>query len=184
VIKKSILASILIALGNMALLSMGTPIGPFLFSLGLISVCMLNANLFTGKCGYLVTKEITIQELAEILGLNLLSGWVIGRIIGIGNPNLIPVAAEKINTWSISIPYFMQSFFCGVIMFIAVELYRRGTCLGILIGVPAFIFCGFQHCIANIITLGIANDFSLAIVICILGNFIGSIFIAYLIKEE
>ena len=60
-------------------------------------------------------------------------------------------------------------------MYLAVALYRHGTKLGIMFGVPLFIFCGFQHSIANVITLGVAVQFSWTVLLCALGNFIGAI---------
>ena len=68
-------------------------------------------------------------------------------------------------------------------MYIAVFMYRKGTPLGIIYGIPLFIFSGFQHCIANIITLGVARTFDFSILLCILGNFIGSLFIWYISKD-
>lgn len=50
-LKRSILAPILIGLGAILLLYIGSPIGPFLFAFGLLGVCMLDADLFTGKAG-------------------------------------------------------------------------------------------------------------------------------------
>jgi len=73
---------------------------------------------------------------------------------------------------------------CGVIMYIAVYMYKKGTPFGIIYGIPLFIFCGFQHCIANVITMGIARTFDLSIIICIIGNFLGSLFIWYISKEK
>ena len=68
-------------------------------------------------------------------------------------------------------------------MYIAVLMYRKGTPLGIIFGIPLFIFCGFQHCIANIITMGVAKTFHWSIIICILGNFIGSLFMWYISRD-
>ena len=68
-------------------------------------------------------------------------------------------------------------------MYIAVYMYRKNTPLGIIFGIPLFIFCGFQHCIANVITLGVAKTFDLSLLICILGNFIGSLLMWYLSKS-
>ena len=68
-------------------------------------------------------------------------------------------------------------------MYIAVYMYKKGTPLGIIFGIPLFIFCGFQHCIANIITLGVARTIHLSILICIVGNFIGSIIMWYLSRD-
>ena len=43
--------------------------------------------------------------------------------------------------------------FCGVLMYIAVEHYKEGSgagrFLGIILCVPTFILCGFEHSIAN-----------------------------------
>ena len=69
-------------------------------------------------------------------------------------------------------------------MYIAVYMYKKGTPLGIIYGIPLFIFCGFQHCIANIITLGVARTMHWSIIICILGNFIGSLFVWYISKDN
>ena len=69
-------------------------------------------------------------------------------------------------------------------MYLAVAIYRKGSKLGILMGVPLFILCGFQHCIANIITLGIARTFSWTIILCILGNFIGALVAWYLCHDK
>ena len=68
-------------------------------------------------------------------------------------------------------------------MYIAVYMYKKGTPLGIIFGIPLFIFCGFQHCIANIITLGVARTFDLSLLICIIGNFLGSLIVWYLAKD-
>ena len=68
-------------------------------------------------------------------------------------------------------------------MYIAVLMYRKGTPLGIIFGIPLFIFCGFQHCIANIITMGAARAFHISIIICIIGNFVGSLLMWYFSKD-
>lgn len=175
IITNSCLASIFISFGVAILLSVGNPIGPFLFSFGLLSVCIFGADLFTGKAGYYWKNNL--KDLSLILIFNLIFGWLFGILIGAANPNLIPIAIEKIMTWDISLAFFIKSIFCGMIMYICVELYKNNNMFGIFYGIPLFIFCGFQHCIANIIVLGIAKTFSITIFICILGNLIGSIII-------
>ena len=57
-VRKSIAAALLIGLGDYVLLKLGQPLGPFLFSFGLLGVCVLGANLFTGKCGFLIEDKI------------------------------------------------------------------------------------------------------------------------------
>ncbi len=182
-IRKSIAASILIGLGNFILLKIGNPIGPFLFSLGLLGVCYMDLNLFTGKCGFFIENKMKITDLLFILVFNLIGGYLIGLLFSVTDPTILQVAKDKVATWDISLAFFLKSVLCGMIMYIAVLLYKKETPFGILLGVPMFILCGFQHCIANIITLGVAQTFHLSIFICILGNFIGSLTIWYFSRD-
>ena len=168
-------ASLLIGLGDFVLLKIGEPIGPFLFAFGLLGACVLGLNLFTGKCGFLVEDRIKISDLVIILIANLVFGYAIGVIFSLFDATIIGVAEAKATNWSMSLEFFLKSVMCGVIMYLAVELYRRGTKLGILLGVPLFIFCGFQHSIANVITMGVAVEFSWTILLCAAGNFVGAI---------
>lgn len=168
-------ASLLIGLGDFILLKIGEPIGPFLFAFGLLGVCVLGLNLFTGKCGFLFEDRIKILDLAIILLVNLICGYAIGVMFNLFDTAIVGVAETKVASWNMSLDFFLRSVMCGVIMYLAVELYRRGTKLGILFGVPLFIFCGFQHSIANVITMGVAVDFSWTILLCAAGNFAGAI---------
>ena len=186
-IRKSIGASMLIALGNYALLVLGSPIGPVIFAFGLLGVCYLGLNLFTGKCGFIIEDKIKIIDIILILLFNLISGYLIGFAMSYLDKEVVSKALLKVNTWNISMPFFIKSFLCGVIMYIAVYMYKKNTSLGIIYGIPLFIFCGFQHSIANIITLGIAKTFHFSIILCILGNLVGSLFmwfISYNSKKE
>ena len=183
IINKSIGAALLISLGNYALLKLGNPIGPVIFAFGLLGVCYMNQNLFTGKCGFVIENKMPIIELLVILIINLLFGYLFGLMFSITDTEIVKNAVLKVSTWNISLPFFIKSFLCGVIMYIAVYMYKKGTPLGIIYGIPLFIFCGFQHCIANIITLGVAHTFDLSIFICILGNFIGSLFIWFVSRD-
>jgi formate/nitrite transporter FocA (FNT family) len=180
IIKSSILSAILIGFGVAVSLYADAPIGTFLFAFGLIGVCYLGADLFTGKCGYYWRESNRKRlDLVIILIVNLVAGWGFGALLSLADPALITEATEKITSWEeMSIfAYFLKSVFCGAIMYIAVNIWKSNSNLGIIYGIPLFIFCGFQHCIANIIVLGIANAFSPLIFLCILGNLLGSIII-------
>lgn len=182
-INKSIGAALLISLGDYALLKLGNPIGPIIFALGLLGVCYMGQNLFTGKCGFLFQDKIKPIDLLIILLINLIAGYLFGLLYSTVDTDIVKAAISKVKSWDISFPFFVKSCLCGVIMYVAVYMYRKGTSLGIVFGIPLFIFCGFQHCIANIITLGVATTFDLSIIICILGNFIGSLFMWYISKD-
>lgn len=179
-IKKSIAASLLISLGNYVLLKIGNPLGPFLFSFGLLSVCYLNLNLFTGKCGFILENKIKVIDILIILMVNLIFGYLFGYLYSYVDKSLVQSALLKVSTYEFSFSFFVKSFMCGVIMYLAVKMYKEKTALGIIFGVPLFIFSGFQHSIANIITLGVASTFDWSIILCILGNFIGSLFVWYI----
>ena len=182
-INKSFGAALLIALGNYALLKLGNPIGPVIFAFGLLGVCYMGLNLFTGKCGFLFEDRIKIIDLLIILIGNWIFGYLIGYLFSFTDKEIVENAIKKVATWDISVSFFLKSMLCGIIMYIAVYMYRKNTPLGIIFGIPLFIFCGFQHCIANVITLGVAKTFDLSLLICILGNFIGSLLMWYLSKS-
>lgn len=178
-VKSSALASILIGFGVVGLLYLGQPLGPIIFAFGLLSVCVLKADLFTGKAGFYWRDKK--KELFYILCINLAIGYIFGNILGLMDNNLIPIAQEKILSQDNYFIYSIKSVLCGMIMYIAVRVYQKGSFLGILYGIPLFIFCGFKHCIANIIIIGIAGrnnfDLLLELLICICGNLFGSIII-------
>ena len=182
-INKSIGAALLIALGNYALLKLGNPIGPVIFALGLLGVCYMGQNLFTGKCGFVIQDKIKPVDLLTILAVNLIAGYIIGLVFSILDEEVFKNAVAKVATWEISFSFFIKSVLCGIIMYIAVFMYKKGTPLGIIYGIPLFIFCGFQHCIANIITLGVAKTMHWSIIICIVGNFVGSIITWYITRN-
>lgn len=183
-IGKSIGAALLISLGNYALLKLGSPIGPVIFAFGLLGVCFMGQNLFTGKCGFLIQDKIKFTDLMIILFANLIAGYLFGLMYSLTDKEIVITAVEKVASWDLSLAFFIKSILCGIIMYLAVLMYKKGTTLGIIYGVPLFIFCGFQHCIANIVTLGVARTMDASIILCIIGNFIGSLFVWYITKDQ
>lgn len=179
---KSILASILIGFGVAVLLFLGTPLGPIFFAFGLMGVCYLKADLYTGKAGYYWKNKKA--ELAKILVINLMAGYVFGLLLSYSSPQIIPAAQNLVAGWDLSIGFFIRSVFCGMIMYICVELFKRGTYIGILYGVPLFIYCGFPHCIANAIVLGVARTWDWSLILAIMGNFTGGMIINVLSEKS
>ena len=168
-------ASLLIGLGDYALLKIGTPLGPFLFAFGLLGVCVLKLNLFTGKCGFLFEDGLKLSELIVILVANLVFGYLVGMLFGLIDEEVFMAANNKMASWEFSGEFFLKSALCGVIMYLAVAIYKKGSPLGILLGVPLFIFCGFQHSIANVITMGAAMGLDWSVLLCAAGNFVGAL---------
>lgn len=180
--KRAVLASLLIGLGDYILLKVGAPLGAFLFAFGLYGVCMLGANLFTGKCGFVISDKKWL-ELGAILLVNLAAGWAFGWLFSQADSSLIAAANEKIAKWDFSFDFFIRSALCGAIMYLAVKCFKLGSVWGIFFGVPLFILAGFQHSIANVITAGVATYFDWTILLCAGGNFVGSVVTAWLVGE-
>ena len=190
---KGIYAGFMIGIGAIAFLSLENKVlGSFFFSIGLLTICMYAMNLYTGKVGYILINKIEyIYEL--LLGLlgNFIGTFIIGKLILLTrvsniNEKALSLVNIKLNDNLLSI--FILSIFCGILMYIAVNNYKKvGTEIGkyivIFMCVMTFILCGFEHCIANMAYITIANAWSwkalLYVLIMILGNSFGAILIAY-----
>lgn len=180
---KSVLAGVLIALaGILYLNSPSKEIGAILFSIGLISVILLEANLFTGKVGYVKSKQ-DVLDLAIMLLFNLVSAFLVGLIYrsGNGSTSIMEIKVEK-DLWKA----FLDSVGCGMLIYLAVELYKKTkSMIPVILCVVGFILVGFEHCVANMFYIG-ASDLELIhfgySLIYIVGNAIGSILIRLLQK--
>ncbi len=189
---KSFLAGIMIAIGGTVFLSIENKvIGASLFSIGLFGVLIYNLNLYTGKIGYLITNFNLkyIKELIITLIGNFIGACSVGFILRytriydkIYEKSLI-LANTKLNDNILSI--FILSIFCGLLMYFAVNGFKKQTDFGkylvVYLGVAVFILCGFEHCIANMYYFSVADIWSLKTLgytgIMVLGNSIGSFII-------
>lgn len=189
---KSFLAGIMIAIGGTVFLSIENKvIGASLFSIGLFGVLIYNLNLYTGKIGYLITDLNLkyIKELIITLIGNFIGACSVGFILRytriydkIYEKSLI-LANTKLNDNILSI--FILSIFCGLLMYYAVNGFKKQTDFGkylvVYLGVAVFILCGFEHCIANMYYFSVADIWSLKTLgytgIMVLGNSIGSFII-------
>ena len=192
VLFKSFLAGIMIAIGGTVFLSIENKvIGASLFSIGLFGVLIYNLNLYTGKIGYLITNLNLkyIKELIITLIGNFIGACSVGFILRytriydkICEKSLI-LANAKLNDNILSI--FILSIFCGLLMYYAVNGFKKQTDFGkylvVYLGVAVFILCGFEHCIANMYYFSVADIWSLKTLgytgIMVLGNSIGSFII-------
>ena len=182
----------MIAIGGTVFLSIENKvIGASLFSIGLFGVLIYNLNLYTGKIGYLITDFNLkyIKELIITLIGNFIGACSVGFILrytriydNIYEKSLI-LANTKLNDNILSI--FILSIFCGLLMYYAVNGFKKQTDFGkylvVYLGVAVFILCGFEHCIANMYYFSVADIWSLKTLgytgIMVLGNSIGSFII-------
>lgn len=162
---KSILAGVLIALAGGTYLScsafisnhdLAKIVGSFLFSIGLIAVLVLEANLFTGKVGY-IDNWHKFGLACACLVYNLLVAFLIGMLYrGVNSSAAIgpfaPESARLLKPWY---KMLADGFGCGALIYLAVELYRRTkNVIPVIICVMAFILSGAEHCIADAFYLG------------------------------
>ncbi len=189
---KGFYAGILISIGGIAYLAIENKIvGSFIFSFGLLTICIYSFNLYTGKVGYILVNKINylIELVLSLIG-NFLGTFAVGSLMRLTRfQNYIDTATNIVNTKLNDniLSIFILAIMCGMIMYIAVNNYKKqndviGKYMAIFMGVMAFILCGFEHCVANMFYFSIAGVFSLKVfgylLIMILGNSIGSIIIA------
>ena len=169
-----------------------TVAGSFLFSIGLLTICMYQMNLYTGKVGYVLVNKVNylIELLFSLLG-NAAGTFLVGFFMRLTRQTSIIQKSQivintKMNDNILSI--LILSIFCGMLMYIAVNNYKTskneiGKYIGIFMCVMTFILSGFEHCVANMFYFFVANVFNLKVLlyllVMVLGNSIGSIIIAY-----
>ncbi len=164
-----------------------------LFSIGLILVCVLGLQLYTGKVGVVFDDREKLKENAINLPIML-----VGNAIGAFSLGIIchfifmnvPEIADRITAISIgktaSNSVFLQGILCGALVYIAVYLFKNlqnwgMKIIGIITAVTLFVYCGFQHCIANMFYFGMAFNWNIDmlwnLLIVILTNSIGALLV-------
>ena len=169
---KSILAGIMIGIGGTIYLSLDNKIvGSILFAIGLFIIVVYSFNLYTGKIGYLINNfnKKYIRELIITLIGNFIGTFFVGfvlrytRIYTSISDKAKGLVDIKLNDTLISI--LILSFFCGILMYLAVNTYKEvkdiGKYLAVFLGVIVFILCGFEHCIANMYYFSVSSTWSL-----------------------
>ncbi len=196
-ILEGLAAGLLITIGCCVYLGCDTKwVGAILFSVALLSICLMNFSLFTGRIGFLLEnlkKDYISGLLLGLLG-NVIATAVVGIAVQYAIPNLHETAAvmcaAKLDQqlWQT----FIRAILCGVLMYIAVGVYKyKKSVLGIVFCIPAFILSGFEHSIADMGYFAIAGVYSARafgfIWIVIIGNALGALLIplgALLVKNR
>lgn len=152
-IAESIFAGILIGIAGWGFLS-NPVLGMFLFCVGLIAVVKYRARLYTGTAGF-ITGWLDILPLMLIIFGNIIGSFAVAAI-SLFSPLSLPEAATNIITNRLQVGWLgtgLLAIGCGLLMSLAVEFARRNKdfsdWLPLLFAVPAFILCGFPHCVAD-----------------------------------
>ena len=181
----SILAGMAIAIGGIANLTLENKVaGAIFFTAGLFTVCVFGFHLFTGKVCYVFENKAGYIIDLIVIWLGNLAGAVITgflilqtRISGI-NEKAITMVSGKLSQNPLSV--FILGIFCNIMIYIAVEGYRSckheiGKYLAIFFGVTVFVLCGFEHCVANMFYLTMANAWDQKALLFLLINTAGNI---------
>ena len=198
-----IFAGLAIGLGSLAFTvvsayltdAMGLFLASALFSVGLILVCVLGLQLYTGKIGTVFDGETKRDVINNAINLpimlvgNTIGAFALGIVCHFIFMN-VPEVASRIAVIAQgkmdSNTVFIQGILCGALVYIAVYFYKNlqnygMKIIGIITAVTLFVYCGFQHCIANMFYFGMDFNWKLEILwnilIVILTNSIGALLV-------
>ena len=132
----AIAAGAAIAIGGAVFLSLDSKLaGALLFSLGLLTVVANGLSLFTGKVGYApMNPPKYIIDLVIIWLGNYVGAAGFGLLYRLTRAECVEkaqtIVAAKLGDGLLSV--FVLSIFCGILMFIAVNGYKKVTKIIIL----------------------------------------------------
>ena len=201
---KGILAGLSIGLGGFLYILMthfvegelGKILGSILFSIGLFLVCTFSLSLYTGKVGLIYEKrqdKIFYISLPVMLLGNALGAFSLGYLcfaIFKDNADIMTTVNNvcsirtTLNNYNDYLSCIVKSILCGLCVYLAVKCFNlnRLKPLGIsllVFFVFLFVYCGFQHCIANMFYFGFGNHINLNmfinLILVIIFNSIGPV---------
>lgn len=184
-IKRSIMAGAMIALGGFANLAIGGVAGSVLFSFGLVSVYIYQLFLFTGQAGRV---DFTPKRHLWLLGVLLgnIVGAVIVAMLAKVSPLPMTDSAARVLDMRLTTGWWkagLLAIACGWIVEEAVYAYKTGGKLvPTFVGVSVFVLCGFPHCVADAFYYALApfdflaSEWSRVLILylsIVIGNYLG-----------
>ena len=205
-----ILAGAAIGLGgflNLLLVSTGIEalryLGGVVFSIGLFTVCFFGLHLYTGKVGYVMENDrsyalsLVIMYIGNVIGA-VGFGYLM-YLTGAIRDTALSVALNKIvydgDNGASPLKILVYSFFCCIMVFLAVDVYKKTNnwlikIANLVICVALFVITGMEHCVANMFYFAFANIYAthflnafLALLIATAGNSLGAL-ATYLVVRE
>lgn len=158
VLRKSVFAGIFIGIAGWSYL-VNPVLGMFLFCVGLIGVIKYKLFLFTGSAGFIYEWKDLLWVVVCLFG-NLIGCAAIALLAQLSPYELCNASTQIIESRLYS-GWFncgLLSIGCGILMsfavrfakFAEVEVHEHfSNWLPLLFAVPAFILCGFPHCVAD-----------------------------------
>lgn len=186
---KAVLAGMMIGTGCIVYSMCSSKLlGAFLFSFGLFTICNYGLNLYTGKIGYLVNDpsasyvvELLLTLAGNVIGTALTAFLVNSTRLAPSIASFVGPVVETKNADSF-MSLIVLAFFCGILMFIGVDLYKKAAnpvsqVMAVVFAVVIFILAGFEHCVADMFYMFAAKNTDWArLAAMVLGNSLGGIF--------
>ena len=172
--------------------------GAIFFAFALLSIICYGFKLFTGAVGYLAVQEKKeffpyLLSLVVIWLGNLGGCFFVGcmirasRVFPLFEKRVISLCADKMADSFTSL--LILAFFCGILMYVGVETFRKEKLPGFVRGIMVFlcvivfILSGFEHSIAGMYYFAVAGEWNLAALkavgIMTLGNALGGMLIPF-----
>ena len=191
----AILAGIFIGIAGTVYLSIPQPVtGALFFGFGLLTIINFKFKLFTGAIGYFatVTRATLVSRIIELIIIwagNVAGCYLVGTLIR-NSRSFAAISARVANICAIKnadspASWLILSFFCGILMYTAVETSGRQQLApvyrvaAVFLCVAVFILSGFEHCIANMYYYTAAGAWNstafAAIAVMTLGNTLGGL---------
>lgn len=186
---KAILAGMAICIGGTIYLTLENHmVGALLFSIGLFTIYTFDLDLFTGKICFIPNKELKFLSTVGIVYIgNLFGSIIVGYVMRSTKlAKLVPHTEELVNAKLADTLFstFIMGIFCGVLMCIAVIGFKTikdgfGKYLALMLPVTVFILNGYEHSVADMFYISLANAWSIKAVVFLLvvsaGNIVGGV---------
>lgn len=200
---KGILAGLSIGLGGFLYVilthfvvgEVGKILGSIAFAIGLFLVCTFSLSLYTGKIGVCFegkqNKDFYISLPVMLLG-NAIGAFALGyACYFLFRDTKVMETVDSVCSSRTTLSGFqdyllcaVRSFLCGTCVYLAVKCFGKARLkpLGIFLlvfFVFLFVYCGFQHCVANMFYFGFGNhmkiEMALNLLVCITFNSFGPV---------
>lgn len=161
---KAVLAGIFINIAaTIFLMVENKVVGALLFTFGLFSVLVTQSNLYTGMAGYFPQRkwwELLIVFVGNGIGCVAYSfGYSLTGSHQAIYERVYNLCTNKFSAGWLGI--FVMSMCCGALMFLAVDTFKKNRdvvgVIVVILSVSGFILAGFEHSIANMAYLALAQ---------------------------
>ena len=191
-----IFAGVFIAIAGTVFLSVPNPtVGAVMFGFGLQGILLADFKLYTGAIGYLAVQGRNafayLVDLTAIWAGNLAGCFAVGWLLR--QTRILAGISERagrmceVKSADGPVSILILSFFCGILMFTAVDGFKKeqlpaaARTVMVFLCVAVFILCGFEHCVANMYYFSVADAWSWHtfgwVLLMTLGNSLGGMLI-------